>query len=401
MSRICILGASGLIGATLVERLMKQGQHEVVPVINSAGSAWRLTRYGMPLIQANLSDKEAVDKALEGANIVVNCARVPENRILDATNNLINACQAHGVERLIHLSSVAVFGETPAPESVSEDAPVIAEKRSYGDFKARQDALIQKACEEGRLKASVLCIPNISGTYSAYMLFLLAGMGSRSFALVDEGRYPVMLCDVHNICHAIELAFDTEHLDGSRTFIMDGEQTTWKQLAETLAPLVGHELPLPMLSRDAAMDVLEKGPKGLRGAAGTLKQLASLPGVKKTIKQNVSLTRSLIKWRSRVSHLPGGVQGRITRLVAGSGGTKAGSSGATRVTRAPTDVRFLRHQLRDVRHSNAKAVRTLGYSPEVTFEQSMQAFALWYRTMHGHTGPSASLLAELDAQAWQ
>lgn len=400
MSKVCILGASGLIGATLVERLMKQGIHEIVPVINSAGGAWRLTRYGMPLVQANLCDADAVDRAVEGADIVVNCARVPERNILQATKNLIETCQKHSVDRLIHLSSVAVYGEAPAPESEYEDAPVVAERGSYGDFKARQDALIEKACEQGHLKASVLCIPNITGTYSAYLLFLLSGMGTRSFTLVDEGQNPVMICDVHNICHAIELAFKTDSLDGKRTFIMDGEQTTWKQLADELAPLIGHELPLPNLSSDAAHSLLKGGPRGIRGAVGTAKQIAKIPGVKKTIKQNVALTRSLIKWRSRLSNLPVG-QRLVNRVMSSGSKPKTGSHKPLQVTQVPTDVRFLKHQMRGVRHSNSKAEQTLGYTPEVSFEQSMQAFALWYRTMHGHNGPSTTLLAELDAQAWQ
>jgi len=359
MSRICILGASGLIGATLVERLMQEGVHEIVPVINSAGSAWRLTRYGIPLVQANLGDADAVDKAIAGSDIVVNCARLSENMILAATSNLIETCKRHKVDRLIHLSSVAVYGESPKPESVTEDAPVNADKG----------------------------------------MFLLSGLGTRSFALVDEGNQPVMLCDVHNICHAIELAFTTEHLDGSRTYIMDGESTTWKQYAETLAQLVGHEVPLPSLSPQQARDILEKGPKGIRGAMGTARQLAQLPGVKKTIKRNANLTRALIKWRSRVTHLPAGIQARVNRMI--SGGGKSKGPALQRVTRAPTDIRFLRHQLRGVSHSIAKAERTLGYKPEVSFEESMQAFALWYQTMHGHAGPSASMLAELDEQAWQ
>ncbi|PYV39918.1 MAG: dihydrodipicolinate reductase, partial [Acidobacteria bacterium] len=39
--RVAVVGASGLVGATLVERLVVLPGCEVVPLIHSSGNAWR------------------------------------------------------------------------------------------------------------------------------------------------------------------------------------------------------------------------------------------------------------------------------------------------------------------------------------------------------------------------
>ena len=59
------------------------------------------------------------------------------------------------------------------------------------------------------------------------------------------------------------------------------------------------------------------------------------------------------------------------------------------------NARLCSVQLRTVPHSCEAARRELGYRPEVDFEQSMAAFANWYRTMHGLDTPYADLLEHL------
>ena len=299
---------------------------------------------------------------------------------------------------MIHLSSVAVYGERPSPDSVNEDARPAAEKRSYGDFKARQDSIIQSACAKGDLRASVLCIPNVSGIYSPYMMFILDLIEAGKFALVDGGNQPAMLCDVQNVAQAIELAFSTDQLDGSRTFIMDREPTTWKNVVDELLPLATDTSSVPEINSEEAQRQLTNAPPFIRGAFGTARQITALPDVKRLVKQNITLTRSFIRWRARLGHLPKGPQARIMSTLKGGG--KA-SSALKDTSMQNLDPRGLQHQLRGVRHSNKKAETTLGYEPEVSFEQSMQAFRKWYKAVHGLDGDAAHLITELNRQQRQ
>jgi len=336
-----------------------------------------------------------MNSAMAGSGIVVNCGKVAEPKIMYATRNLIASCKKHKVDRRVHLSSVAVYGESPAQASVSEQAAPAAEKGGYGHYKAKQDAMIQAACAKGELRASVLCIPNVSGIYSPYLMFILELIESGKFALLDDGQQPAMLCDVQNVAQAIVLAFTTEHLDGSRTFIMDHEPTTWKDVVDQLLPLAADVDSVAFVPAENARQFLASAPPFMRSAIGTAKKIVAVPEVKQLVKQNITLTRSFVRWRARFSHLPKGPRTKLVSLFKGSANS---SRNETDTDLSQLDPRGIRHQLRGVRHSTEKARQTLGYEPEISFLDSMRAFRKWYRAAHGLNGGCAHLIAMLDQQ---
>jgi NAD dependent epimerase/dehydratase family len=60
--KVAVFGASGFVGSALVERLQQKGV-ELVPVIHTAGNAWRLARHGIPLRAVDLMSRAAVREA--------------------------------------------------------------------------------------------------------------------------------------------------------------------------------------------------------------------------------------------------------------------------------------------------------------------------------------------------
>ena len=219
MNKVVILGASGFVGTTLTERLRARSDWQVVPVIHSAGSAWRLARSLQPLVQTDISDREALRAVLNGATHVVNCTRGPREVMIDGLAHILDACRAAGVKRFVHLSSVIVYGDPPHPDSHHESAPTGSpqDPDSYEALKRRQDEMVRRAVETG-LPSVVLCPPNISGPFSLYIAGIVSALRSGAFALMDDGAGPCNLVDVRNLCHAIELALtsDEPSADGRR-----------------------------------------------------------------------------------------------------------------------------------------------------------------------------------------
>jgi uncharacterized protein YbjT (DUF2867 family) len=74
VTRIALVGASGFVGSTLVERLLVQALHAVFPLIHSSGNAWRLARLGIDLHALDLLAPDEIEMALHGCTHVVNCA---------------------------------------------------------------------------------------------------------------------------------------------------------------------------------------------------------------------------------------------------------------------------------------------------------------------------------------
>jgi nucleoside-diphosphate-sugar epimerase len=381
--KIVILGASGFVGTTLTERLWKWPDVEVIPVIHSAGSAWRLARQNKPLLQVDVADRVALREALKGATHVVNCTRGPRDVMIDGLECILKACRTEGVRKFVHLSSVMVYGDPPHLDSHHEDAPTNPPpgSDSYGMIKLEQDRMVLAAAAAG-LPSVVLCPPNISGPFSGYIAGILTGLRSGSFALVDDGAGPCNLIDVRNLCQAMELALDAEGpaLDGSRMFVTDGEQVSWKDLVTELRKLGGVD-DVRRISRDELLGLMKQGaaPKS-SSVADSVRHLVS-SDVRAALRKDPLLAKVDRAARSAVRKMGRGLETNL----------RLGIEGPIPVTKpnpyATLTVGLCAQQLRAVRHVNERAETLLGFRPAKSFQQSMEDFQMWYRKMHGMETP--------------
>jgi len=389
--RIVILGASGFVGTTLAERLQKRPEVEVVPVIHSAGSAWRLARRTSPLIQVEIADRTALGNVLRGATHVVNCTRGDRSVMTDGLRNILEGCRAAGVGRFVHLSSVMVYGDPPHPDSHHEDAPTNPPPGadSYGMIKLEQDRMVQAAAAAG-LPSVVLCPPNISGPFSGYCEGIVSGLRDGSFALVDGGEGPCNVVDVRNLCHAMELALDARAaaLDGSRMFVTDGARVRWRDVVAELLELTGTD-EVRHIERAELLRLTGSGTaKKAHSIGGSIRHLVS-SDVRVALSKDPLLARLNRAARTAVTKLGRGVETRL----------RLGIEGPTPVSRpepyANLTVRLCAQQLREVWHLNERAERVLDFRPPVSFRQSMADFRAWYRKMHGMDTPFWSISRHL------
>jgi 2-alkyl-3-oxoalkanoate reductase len=132
--RAAVTGAGGFIGAAVAAALAREGA-------SVAGLDLRLPEPAAPGVEpvgADVSDPAALAPALDGAELVVHtAARVDEGRDMDdfvrvnvrGTANVLDAARG---ARVVHLSSVAVFGYE-FPGEIDDDAPLRA-RRSEAAF---------------------------------------------------------------------------------------------------------------------------------------------------------------------------------------------------------------------------------------------------------------------------
>jgi nucleoside-diphosphate-sugar epimerase len=138
-----VTGATGQLGSHIVEQLRSAG--ESVRVLVRAGRDQAFLRgQGAEIIEGDLRDPEAVGRAVKGASIVYHCAakvsdwgawRDFEEEAVTATRNILAACMLTKVSRLLHVSSISVYGHpkalTPGPSPgvpgegrITEDTPL-------------------------------------------------------------------------------------------------------------------------------------------------------------------------------------------------------------------------------------------------------------------------------------
>jgi nucleoside-diphosphate-sugar epimerase len=132
--RIVITGATGLLGSHLAEQLAARGDRVRALVRPGSDTAF-LRQVGVELIEGDLSRPETLPRAVEGADLVFHSAagvgdwgpwRYFQESVIETTANLTAACLKAGVGRLLHVSSIAVYGHPyiPPGQLFNEDAPL-------------------------------------------------------------------------------------------------------------------------------------------------------------------------------------------------------------------------------------------------------------------------------------
>jgi nucleoside-diphosphate-sugar epimerase len=154
--RALVTGAAGFIGAHCVRYLAQRGWqvraldvHPVPPAGATPGVDFRLQ---------DLRDSAALAAAVEGMQIVFHLASVHlavgakyedfEAVNVKAVEHLVDACAAGGVRRLVHVSSVGVYGHVEHPPA-AEDAPLHPVNDYERTKRAGEDAVRRAAARTG------------------------------------------------------------------------------------------------------------------------------------------------------------------------------------------------------------------------------------------------------------
>jgi UDP-glucose 4-epimerase len=157
-----VTGAAGFIGSHLTDRLLADG-HAVVGYDNLSTGRIRFlerasTNLNFRFVHGDLLDKEALTRAMAGADFVFHLAANADVRFgtehperdLDqntiATFNVLEAMRANGCKRIGFSSTGSIYGE-PEIFPTPEDAPFPLQTSLYGASKLAAEGMIQAYCE--------------------------------------------------------------------------------------------------------------------------------------------------------------------------------------------------------------------------------------------------------------
>jgi dihydroflavonol-4-reductase len=130
--RIFVTGASGYLGSALCRRWAAEG-HEITALVRPTSRTEPLEALGVRCREGDVTDRLSMREGMSGADWVVHAAaeldlRAPAAEIqrtnVDGSANVASLAYKLGVGRFLSVSSMAVFGGSPADGSPgNEDSP--------------------------------------------------------------------------------------------------------------------------------------------------------------------------------------------------------------------------------------------------------------------------------------
>jgi nucleoside-diphosphate-sugar epimerase len=147
-----VTGATGLVGSHVAEQLVARGQR-VRALVRPGADAAFLRALGVELAAGDLGQPATLRAAVEGADVVYHCAarvadwgpwRLFQQGIVDATANLLGACRAAGAGRLLHVSSIIVYGHPPRDGPPLTEASPLGQRPWLWDYYHRAKAAAEE-----------------------------------------------------------------------------------------------------------------------------------------------------------------------------------------------------------------------------------------------------------------
>ena len=133
IKHVCIIGGSGFVGRAIVKQALAAG-YQVRVACRHPERARDLLVLGARLIALDLTDSRGLDRAIEGADCVINLVGLLFERgrySFDAvhvhgTEHILTACQRHNVKQYLHMSAL---GANASSESLYARTKGMAEER--------------------------------------------------------------------------------------------------------------------------------------------------------------------------------------------------------------------------------------------------------------------------------
>ncbi|HKW94484.1 MAG TPA: NAD-dependent epimerase/dehydratase family protein [Methylomirabilota bacterium] len=235
-SRILVTGSTGFIGARLCERLAVDYKLPYRALVRDFSRAPRIARLGAEMVGGHLDDLASLDRALDGCDTIVHLAYSDGPQ----TRRLIRACRKRGIQRFVHMSSIAVHGANPGQECAREETARIGHYpgQEYSNMKAAAERVVQRAIGEG-LRAVILRPTIVYGPYGPFVTSIVDAARERgTLTLLDEGRGVCNAVYVDDVCDAIRAAIQTEHGVGSAFFVNADRAVTWREFNLAFANMV-------------------------------------------------------------------------------------------------------------------------------------------------------------------
>jgi nucleoside-diphosphate-sugar epimerase len=259
---VCLVtGGSGFVGQRLVEMLVERGAKKVISFDIAPTPKDCLSTRAVEYVQGDIMDNELLNRLCSGVDCVFHIAALVgpyhakdmyKKVNYDGTINLLNACKANDVKKIVMSSSPSTRFPYPDPDisDKTEDdlfkinggdfAPVFMQP--YAETKAMGEKAIRDACgsQAGDLLTIAVAPHQVYGPRDGLFLpNLLEAAGTGKLRIFGSGLNRISFCHADNYCHGLILGAEALYPGspalGKYYVVTDGPGVVfWKVLDEAI-----------------------------------------------------------------------------------------------------------------------------------------------------------------------
>ena len=196
------------------------------------------------MVHGDMASFESVRAACDGCDIVVHCALGTPYETIKGTQNVLRASSEFNVEKLIHISSVAVHGYRADPSGINpytvsnEEIGYKLTGIEYCDTKIKSEKLVREYQKTSALPIVILRPTNIFGPFSVpWTIKPISMLKNRSYVLVNGGETPSNAVYIDNVLDAIENSIVKEAAIGRIITVTGDDLVSWKDFFSAYASM--------------------------------------------------------------------------------------------------------------------------------------------------------------------
>ncbi|GAB4570910.1 MAG: NAD-dependent epimerase/dehydratase family protein [Anaerolineae bacterium] len=249
---VLVTGATGFVGGALASRLLADGV-TVRAFVRSAERGKELAARGATLVVGDLSDREALAHAVAGCDVVFNVGAAMHGTAaqfyavnVTGVRHLVEVAHEAGVRRIVHVSTIAVYGYDRYGV-LSEEMPPHPGGEGYGQSKALGEQMLFARAAELGIEATAIRPGMIYGPGSGFWTAKLFGlMRRRPAPLPGSGQTYCPIVYIDDVIALLLTVAEHENAVGQVFNCVSDEPVTWRQFLGAYAAMAGHQMFVPV-----------------------------------------------------------------------------------------------------------------------------------------------------------
>lgn len=250
---VAITGATGHVGAAILRALDERG-HEIRALVRGSSDLKSLGGISVTKVKGDILDASTLPSLMQGCDAVIHCAGMISidgdrtgmvHRVnAEGTRNVLTAAGACGVQRVVHMSTIHVYEQSPQHLPLNEERALVNDDRATAYDRSKKAAHeLARGMYSQSMDVVIIAPAGIIGPYDfkpSRAGGAICDLYKTLLPVVTGGGFD--FCDSRDVAHATVNALQSGK--GGEEYILSGRWCSLAEIAGIVRALSGSKVPV-------------------------------------------------------------------------------------------------------------------------------------------------------------